>query len=376
MKSAWSGLLASLVLVAGCGNGIIGAGEDESESESESEITLGTAQQGVSGKSIFEKGTFGGNGRTCLTCHSEETGTFSLPEAKARLNAHPSDPLFRSIDSDDGTGASYQRLLDYGTMLVTVPLAPGVVVADAPTATSVQLERSVPSTLNTPALDPVLMWDGRAPSLEAQALGAIQTHAQGTETPSAATLAKIADYEETLFSSKALKKYASGGPAPTLPPGNTLAEKRGRLFFIDVPFNPPSLHGFCASCHSGPLINTTNQYNPLQPPGLRFSTALVSELNERNLPLRTYLFPVPGGTASVSSPDPGRALITGNIADVNTFKIPSLLNVKNTAPYFHDGSARTLEDVVDQYQKFTIFFTGLSFTQQELGDMVAYMKIL
>jgi cytochrome c peroxidase len=376
MKSAWSGLLASLVIVAGCSNGAIGADEDESESESESLDAVGTTQQAVSGKSIFEKGTFGGNGLTCATCHGADTGTFSLAEAQALFNSQPSDPLFRRIDSDDGTGASYHRLLDHGTVLVSVPLAPGVVVADDPTATSVQLERSIPSTLNTPALDPVLMWDGRAPSLEAQALGAIQTHAQGTETPSAATLAKIADYEESLFSSKALKKYASGGPTPTLPPGKTLSEKRGRLFFIDVPFVPPSLHGFCASCHSGPLINTTNQYNPLQPPGLRFSTALVSELNERNLPLRTYLFPVPGGTVPVTSPDPGRALITGNVADVNTFKIPSLWNIKNTGPYFHDGSAKTLVDVVNQYQKFTIFFTGLSFTQQELNDMVAYMKIL
>ena len=373
MKSAWSGLLASLVIVAGCSHGAVGAGADESESVNDA---IAAVQQPVTGESIFKKGTFGGNGRTCLTCHHEATGTFSLSEAQDRYAENPGDPLFRSIDSDDGTGASYHRLLDYGTMLVTVPLAPGVVVADAPTATSVQLERSVPSTLNTPALDPVLMWDGRAPSLEAQALGAIQTHAQGTETPSAANLAKIADYEETLFSSKELKDYASGGPAPTLPLGTTLAEQRGRLFFIDVPFDRPSLHGFCASCHSGPLLNTTNQYNPLQPPGVRISTALVSEINERNLPSRTYLFPVPGGTASVTSPDPGRALITGNIADVNTFKIPSLRNIKNTGPYFHDGSARTLVDVVNQYQKFVIFFTGLSFTQEELGDMVAYMKIL
>ncbi len=89
------------------------------------------------------------------------------------------------------------------------------------------------------------------------------------------------------------------------------------------------------------------------------------------------MFSLPGGgTTSVSTPDPGRALITGNVADVNNFKIPVLRNIKNTAPYFHDGSAKTLDDVVNEYQKFAIFFTGLSFTQQELDDMVAYMKIL
>lgn len=380
MKSAWSGVLASFVIVAGCSNGVTGADEDEIEIETEIEGVgvgaIGTAQQAVSGKSIFKRGTFGGNGRTCLTCHSEETGTVSLSEAQQRFAADPGDPLFLSLDSDDATGASFNRLLDYGTVLVTVPLAPGVVLADDPTATSVRLERSIPSTLDTPALDPVLMWDGRAPTLEAQALGAMRTHAQATETPSAATLGKLAKYERTLFSSTKLEQYANGGPAPTLPLGNTLAEQRGRLFFLDLPFNPPSLHGFCGSCHSGPVLNTTNQYNPAQPPGLRFSTALVSDMNVRNIPPRTFLFPVPGGTVPVTTPDPGRALVTGNIADVNMFKIPSLWNVKNTGPYFHDGSARTLEDVADQYQKFTIAITGLSFTPQELDDMVAYMKLL
>lgn len=372
MRTAWSCVLASLVIAAGCG----GSEVEDDDSALEVEGATSEALQQVTGQSLFEKSTFGGNGRTCLTCHGDATGTFSLAEAKARFNADPCEPLFRPIDSDTGNGASYHRLLDHGTVMVTVPLAPGVKLASAPLAKTVRLERSIPSTLNTPALDPVLMWDGRAPSLEEQAAGAIETHAQGT-APSSANLGKIADYEETLFSSIPLKKYASGGAAPTLPVGVTASQKRGRLFFIDVPFVPPSLHGFCASCHSGPLINTTNQYNPLQPPGLRFSTALVSELNVRNIPPRTFLFPAPGGgTTSVTSPDPGRALITGNVADVNTFKIPSLWNIKNTAPYFHDGSAKTLEDVVNHYQKFTQFFTGLSFTQQELDDMVAFMKIL
>jgi cytochrome c peroxidase len=368
MKSAWSVVLASLVIGAGCGGAESGPGESDG--------AIGTAEQAVSGKNLFNSGTFGGNGRTCLTCHGAETGTFSLDEAEDRFHDDPCDPLFRAMDSDDGTGSSYHRLLDYGTVFVTVPVAPGVVVADAPTATSVRLQRSVPSTLDTPALDPVLMWDGRAATLEAQALGAINTHMQPTHAPSAADLGKIADFEETLFSSKSLRKYANGGPAPTLPLGKTVAQKRGRLFFIDTPFSPPSLHGFCGSCHSGPMLNTTNNFNPVQPAGLRFSTAFVSELNVRNLPVRTYMFPVPGGLAPVTTPDPGRGLVTGNIADANFFKINTLWNIKNTAPYFHDGSANTLEEVMDQYQSFAIAFTGLAFTPQEMSDIVAYMKLL
>ena len=261
-------------------------------------------------------------------------------------------------------------------MFVTVPLAPGVALADAPAATSVRLERTVPSTLDRPALDPVLMWDGRAATLQDQALGAIRGHAQATETPSAQNLTRLADHEKTLFSSRDLESFANGGPAPALPAGKTASEQRGRLFFLDIPFSPPSLHGFCASCHSGAMLDTTNPFNPVQPPGLRFSTALVSEINVRNIPPRTFLFPVPGGVVPVTTPDPGRGLVTGNIADTNLFKIGTLWNVKNTAPYFHDGSARTLEEVMSQYQTFVQIFTGLQFTPRETSDIIAYLKVL
>jgi cytochrome c peroxidase len=44
------------------------------------------------------------------------------------------------------------------------------------------------------------------------------------------------------------------------------------------------------------------------------------------------------------APDPGRALITGDPNDLLNFKIATLWGIKDTAPYFHDNSARTLED--------------------------------
>ncbi len=48
--------------------------------------------------------------------------------------------------------------------------------------------------------------------------------------------------------------------------------------------------------------------------------------------------------------DPGRALITGVWADVNKFKAPALRGLAGHAPYFHNGSAATLEDVIDAYE--------------------------
>src|SRR5690349_6188708 len=67
-----------------------------------------------SGEFLFDKEIFGGNGRTCVTCHSEETGTFSIAEAAARFAKNPNDALFRAPDSDQGDGLSYTRLLTTG----------------------------------------------------------------------------------------------------------------------------------------------------------------------------------------------------------------------------------------------------------------------
>jgi cytochrome c peroxidase len=57
----------------------------------------------------------------------------------------------------------------------------------------------------------------------------------------------------------------------------------------------------------------------------------------------------------------------------NQFKIPSLWGVHATAPYFHDNSANTLEEVVDHYADFA--FAGV-LSDQDKTDIVAYLKLL
>jgi hypothetical protein len=75
----------------------------------------------LEGKRLFEEETFGGNGRTCATCHSPETGTFSPAEAQSRLKANPNDPLFRHDAFDDGvTGLT--RITRDATIRVELPL--------------------------------------------------------------------------------------------------------------------------------------------------------------------------------------------------------------------------------------------------------------
>jgi cytochrome c peroxidase len=251
----------------------------------------------------------------------------------------------------------------------------------------VTLRRGIPSILNTPALDPVLMVDGRHRSLRAQARAAIHDHAQNTAEPSRSDLLLMAAFQSSdqFFSSPALRKFARGGPAPKLPEGRTASEKRGRLFFVDGPFaSPLQKEGACAACHSGPMLNESSPNFPLLPAGTRFQNILVSEFNATGNPVRNFVFVNPDGTTTkISSPDPGRALITGKSRDrffnhVNAFKIPSLWGVARTAPYFHDNSAKTLEDVVQHYaQFFEVVSNGqLILTEQDQADITAYMRLL
>jgi hypothetical protein len=342
------------------------------------------------GERLFERETFGGNGRTCRTCHSDDTGTVSPQNAARRLRNNPQDPLFVHDGSDDGLGNGVTRMLRDATILMRIPLPANVRLADDLSATSVILRRGIPTTMNTPALDPVLMVDGRQPNLESQAAGAISDHAQGV-VPSAAELHNIAEFQRTsaFFSSSALQRFALGGAAPRLPKGETASEKRGRRLFEDVPPDPnDALKGICAQCHSGPLLNQTNEFAPFFfgipiPTGTRFQNVGVSELNTAGNPVRDFIFNPGPDQVVLQSPDPGRALITGIVDDpmfvnVNAFKISPLRGIRRTAPYFHDNSAKTLDDVAAHYATFFEFVTGgsIALTTQDQKDMVAFMKLL
>lgn len=383
---------------------------------------LGPIRDFLEGKRLFERETFGGNGRTCQTCHSQETGTVSPEDAKDRFSKNRRDPLFVHDGSDDddgdgvGDGRHVTRMLADATVLMRIPLHSNVTLKNDPTARVVTLARGIPTTLNTPALDDVLMLDGRQPTLEDQALGAITDHAQGTRPVQRRELEQIAKFQKLsprFFTSFALEIFSLGGPPPRLPLGRTESEKRGRRFFEDVPpdfsVTPPNFKvGACAACHSGPLMNETNQFLPLPavPPGSRFQTVLVSELNAARNPAkaRTFVFRnqvndiLDGnqdGIIEITSTDPGRALITGQADDIangtfdqgNAFKISPLRGIRKTGPYFHDNSAKTLEDVAEHYRQFFLIVSDppddvpdqgpvIVLTDQDKRDIVAFMKLL
>jgi cytochrome c peroxidase len=360
------------------------------------------------GQRLFDHETFGGNGRTCRTCHSGDDGTIDPDEVMERRAADPSDPLFRHDGLDDFVSGT-TRIATHATILIERELPEGVVLVDDPAATSVVLARGVPSTVNTPALDPALMYDLRNPDLQDQASGAIARHAQATVAPTAVELDAIAHFQQTdsrFFSSRALKSFAEGGPPPALPEGRTASEKRGRAFFVDAPWNPPDKKGACALCHGGPMLNTANEFTTDAtgaPPGWRAFDILVSARNLPNNPVRTYAVTDPCGTTlTVSSPDPGimitdvykipmlAAFLPPKEACVlhpgffaNMFKTPQLHGVRHTAPYFHDNSAKTLRDVLEQYRFF--FTSNLGFpitdsnillTDQDIEDIIAFLRLL
>ena len=360
------------------------------------------------GQRLFDHETFGGNGRTCSSCHSGNDGTIDPDEVAERLAIDPSDPLFRHDGLDDFSGGT-SRIAAHATILIERELPEGVVMLDDPSATSVVFARGVPSTVNTPALDAALMYDMRDLDLRVQASGAIERHAQAAIPPTADQLAAIAEFQQTdkrFFSSKAMKSFAEGGAAPPLPLGHTASEKRGREFFVDAPWNPPSKKGACALCHSGPMLNTANEFTTIPtgaPPGWRAFDIGVSSRNLMNHPVRTFAVTDPCDTTLVvRSPDPG-IMITDvyNIPMLaqflppkdtcilhpgffaNMFKTPQLHGVKHTAPYFHDNSAKTLEEVLEQYvfmftsnTGFPLTDSNILLTEQDIRDIIAFLRLL
>jgi cytochrome c peroxidase len=368
----------------------------------------------VRGMMLFDHETFGGNGRTCSTCHVRSDRTTLTPDrVQQQFMSHPTGPLFRSIDSDDGMSESYELMLEDANVRIPVTLPANVTVSPVDGINVVLLpsglyrvflRRSTPTVHNI-ALENLLMWDGReGDDLAQQAISAVLTHLEPARIPTPEEAEDIAAFQRTLFTDPSLEDFAEGGAPPVLPAGHTPAQRRGRRFFEDVA--PP--FGLCAQCHSGPGMNEVNEFNPLEAAGARFSTNFSSEL-DATLPRYTYSFAMPDGTIRRTySSDPGRALVTGdpceqpancvvNPVDPTTniggmpsvFRIPSLWGVSGTAPYFHANSVRDLEALVEHYQIFfditaagLVPILGPALAAQfviddaEAADILAYLEVL
>ena len=205
-------------------------------------------------------------------------------------------------------------------------------------------------------------WDGRATDLHQQADGPVTNPIEmGSEWPQ--VLAKlydnpkypgwfnsiyedgisqnnvkdaIAEFERTLITENSpFDQYLRGDEAAI-----TTQQKRGYRLFKE--------YG-CSSCHQGANVG-----------GNMFQ--LFGVLN--NYFLRR---------GQITDADMGRFNVTGNELDRHVFKVPSLRMAKYTAPYFHDGSQKTLKDAVDA---MFLFQLGREAPESEKLDIVSFIESL
>jgi cytochrome c peroxidase len=137
--------------------------------------------------------------------------------------------------------------------------------------------------------------------------------------------------------------------------------------------NQPTIPGFCGTCHDTPNVGDHSVKAPLNIGVANAGADSPPALDVTGLPVFTIWCtsgPLAGQMFEVT--DPGRALITGNCADIGKVKGPILRGLAARAPYFHNGSAATLTDVVEFYnQRFDI-----GFTDQQKADLVAFLNSL
>jgi hypothetical protein len=127
---------------------------------------------------------------------------------------------------------------------------------------------------------------------------------------------------------------------------------------------PEPFTGTCTTCHDTPNAGDHSVKAPLNI-GLTDASRRTADL-----PLYTLLRITTGET--VQTTDPGRAMVTGKWADVGKFKGPVLRALAARPPYFHNGSAATLDEVVGFYE--TRF--NLHFSVPEKRDLVAFLRAL
>ncbi|MEO7360943.1 MAG: cytochrome c peroxidase, partial [Gemmatimonadaceae bacterium] len=231
-------------------------------------------------------------------------------------------------------------------------------------AAKTPLGRRTPTVLNT-AYASTLFWDGRAETLEQQALGPVQAagemnlplpemtkrlngvaeyrelfrNAYGSASITADLVGKaIAQFERTVNSTLApFDRWVSGDERAV-----SEAAKRGFVVFNGK--------GNCASCHSGWRL-TDDSFHDI----------------------------------GIAGADTGRAAVIPGIEAIRfAFKTPTLRNVVERAPYMHDGSERTLEAVIDLYDRggnarrasLSPLIKPLGLLPREKRDLIAFLRTL
>lgn len=265
-------VIATLALVAACN-------QQKNETPVSSETALGE-------KLFFEKALSRDSTISCATCHKPE---FAFAD---------NTPVSKGVAGRPGT-------------------------------------RNTPSAMNQTDRN-FYFWDGRAETLEQQALGPIENHVEmdlplslaiprlkkdpfyaqsfanvyGKEPSNALVAQALTAYEKTLETSKSkFDRYIKGEDTASF----TASEKRG----LDL-FNGKAK---CFDCHFGVDFTGGDQFRN------------IGIYNGKDLN------------------DEGRSAITHNPKDLGRFKVPGLRNIAQTAPYMHNGMHKTLKEVIEYYNE-------------------------
>jgi cytochrome c peroxidase len=437
--------------------------------------------------------SLGTNGRSCATCHQPASGmSISLRNIIKRLNkTKGTDPLFAPVDgancptlvpAADTSGsvvggfkgkskkdfkAARSLLLTKGLIRIPIPLPPDaeftvdvfsdpttcnydertnqVVVNGVKTRMVSMFRRPLisgnlhfktavaafPPGAPPPELSGNIMWDGREPSLQSQAVSATMGHAQGEVAPTQKQIDEIVAFETGMFNAQYKFKTAGlltaqgaeGGPenvadhkddpAAFPAPGATTFDEfdlwatnpgtgtpkptrqsiaRGQALFNgvakDAQGNPrgtftisgvsgfndligvPALPGgTCATCHNSSHSGADVLPNSQRDIGVGGQAASVGgPAPKTDLPIfevkgcspGSFVWDASATITSVKTNDLGLALRTGKCKDVGASTVPSLRALSAHEPFFRDGSAATLKDVVNFYNaRFNIGLTDV-----------------
>jgi len=260
--------------------------------------------------------------------------------------------------------------------------------------------RNAPTVINA-AFFETLFVDGRANSLETQALGpfvnpiehGLTTHqaivdvvqqdsaykkafnsvfaVQSDQITISHVTKAIASYERTLIAGNSpFDRYLFGKEHAAL----SDSAVQGLGIF--------KRKGNCLTCHEISWNNALFTDNRFYNIGVGFKQ-LLPVLEEFIAAVKEGKNPDDFPLTAVQRSELGRFNVTKNLADIGKFKTPTLRNVALTAPYMHDGSIKTLEEVIEHYDQggdknrfIDTKIFPLHLTQQEKAELVEFMKAL
>ncbi len=373
----------------------------------------------------------GSNGRACVTCHQPTSAmSLSIDLIRGRwTDTNGKDPLFAAIDGSNCPGLpqdkqeSHSLLLERGLFRIPIPWPPAnakpdfrIEVVRDPTGcnknpTSISVYRRPRVAANLKYLGLPVMADGREPTLRSQAISAALIHEQASAAPAEAQLKQIEEFLGQLFVAQQWDTSGGllgepGGPpllgadniasgiagAGAVPTAGSLAASFDPWRNLAAPnlairqraFRESVLRGVdlfstrefrladgrqatCATCHR-PGINRSMDIGAANLPTAKESP----ELPLFRITCDASAPPHPQLGRTFLTQDPGRALITGKCADAGSILMQQFRGLIARAPYFANGSAADLPELLDFYDRR--FKIGL--TEKDKQDLANFLSIL